>query len=225
MWTSQRQLCVLYKGSFDSLSHDIQKFVFEKEEPEGKQQYYKYYKDMLSINKNKAHLNAKLEKVPQIPCSNPFQGNMMKRIFEDIQFMKKTKEYVWDLSECLRNESEESLNNIFELMNTLIHLEEIDLSFNNFKVLPEGFGNAWSKLQVIDLSRTQLSQLPQGFGNAWGALRYIDLSETKLTEFRPSFGNAWGALQHIILSHTQLTQLPQGARDAWPANVKIRSNF
>ena len=147
MWPSQRRLSILYRGSFDSLPDAIQEFVFEKNEPESKQEYYEYYNNVLSLNKAKAHLNTNVQ---EKPCNErAFGTDAITRITEDIHSMKKTRNYKWNLQGCLRNKSQESWEDIFYTMNTIVQLKYINLSMNELTQLPDNFGHTWTALENI----------------------------------------------------------------------------
>jgi Leucine-rich repeat (LRR) protein len=50
---------------------------------------------------------------------------------------------------------------------TFPNLTQLDLSGNQLKFLPNGFGRTWNQLETLNLARNQLQTLPDNFGTNW----------------------------------------------------------
>ena len=88
----------------------------------------------------------------------------------------------------------------------LVHLQQLDLCFNQLVAVPEWF-KGFSQLRVLDLSFNQLIQLPEWLGR-FSQLQEIRVGNNHLKGLPQSLGNL-AQLRVLCLANNQLTNLPQ----------------
>lgn len=105
-------------------------------------------------------------KAHTLPCEvvNPFREDTINRIMADIASMKDTKNFAWNLNNCLQNNTPTMLNAIFFTMKSLNEkLKSIDLQNNKLVTLPPNFGDTWPALKIMKLANNLLSELPEDY--------------------------------------------------------------
>lgn len=88
----------------------------------------------------------------------------------------------------------------------LIHLQQLDLCFNQLVSVPEWF-KGFSRLRVLDLSFNQLIQLPDWLGR-FSQLQEIRFGNNHLKGVPQALGNL-AQLRVLCLANNQLKDLPQ----------------
>jgi Leucine-rich repeat (LRR) protein len=100
---------------------------------------------------------------------------------------------------------------LFPALQSLVHLERLELAGNGLQIFPEVIPLNYHKLKELTLSSNFLDSIPESFGNLT-ELETFRMHGSKLEYLPESFGNLTN-LKHLELNGNYLTDLPESFGD------------
>uniref|UniRef100_A0A7M4ET22 Uncharacterized protein n=1 Tax=Crocodylus porosus TaxID=8502 RepID=A0A7M4ET22_CROPO len=105
--------------------------------------------------------------------------------------------------------SKNDIVNFPKEIQSLVHLEKLDLNQNQIRVIPEGIFSCLLKLKHLRLNNNRLRDLPKDLAACQGSLQYLNLSNNLFQDI-PQAVLDLASLQDFYIQNNMLHQLPVG---------------